>query len=277
MTLLSDCFKDIKTWMTQNFLKLNDDKTEIMILKSQHSPKEPPTVFCLDNSNITSKGDAKNLGFLFNSNLTLDMHINNVTRTCYMNLRNLGRIGSKLTQSIKIQLVHSCVHSFLDNYNAVFGSLSESNLKKLQKVQNAAVRFIFSLYGKNKYQSITPYLQQLHFLPVRYRIKYKICVTVYKCINNLAPTYLSSMISLRTPNVHQLRLDNDFFLLSTPPTPNLSKTEAAFSYSSPRIWNELSYKLRSMSTIEAFKKSLKTYYFTQAFQSTLTNDELLFM
>ena len=208
---LADCFKDIKQWMTQNFLKLNDDKTEILVLKHRHSPYDPIHNFFLDNVNITATKTAKNLGFLFDSSLTLEKHINNVSRTCYMNLRNLGRIGSKLSEPLKIQLVHSCVHSFIDNYNSVFGALSEVNLHKLQKIQNNGVRFIFGIYGKNKRQSITPYLQKLHFLPVRYRIKYKICTTVFKCINNLAPKYLSDMVSIRNPNNHQLRLDDDFF------------------------------------------------------------------
>ena len=191
-----------------------------------------------------------------------------------MNLRNLGRIASKLTQSLKIQLVHSCVHSFLDNYYAVFGSLSEASLQKLQKVQNSAVRFIFGLYGKDKRQSITPYLQKLHFLPVRFRIMYKISMIVFKCINNLAPTYLSSLINIRHPNNHKLRLDNDFFLLTVPSKPNLTKTESAFIYSAPRIWNKLPYTIRSMSEINAFKSALKTFYFKNAF-CDIRSEELI--
>ena len=117
---------------------------------------------------ILCKDSTKNLGFVFDDNMTLQNQIDNITRLCYINLRKLGRLDSKLSKPLKVQLVHSCILSLLDNYNSVFGCISESSLHKLQKVQNSAVRFIFGLYGKQKWQSISPYLKELHFLPVGY-------------------------------------------------------------------------------------------------------------
>ena len=116
-----------------------------------------------------------------------------------MNLRNLGRIGSKLSYELKVQLVNSCVLSFIDYCNATYGSLTEANLHKLQKIQNSAARFVFGIYGKARQQSMTPYLKKLHFLPVRYRIKYKVALLVFKCLNNLAPKYLATLLTLKAP------------------------------------------------------------------------------
>ena len=87
---------------------------------------------------------------------------------------------------------------FIDYCNAVYQGLTEKSLQKLQKIENNAVRFIFGLHGKRWKENITPYLKQLHFLPVRYRIKFKIALLVYKCINNLAPDYLKGLLKLRT-------------------------------------------------------------------------------
>ena len=188
-----------------------------------------------------------------------------VSKSCYLNLRNLGKIASHLTKELKIQLVHSNVLSFIDYCNAVYGALSESNLQKLQKIQNNAVRFIFGIYGKERRQSITPYLKKLHFLPVRYRIKYKIALLVYKCLNNLAPMYLIELLSLRDTKRQSLRLDNDFYLLKVPPAPQFTRTEGAFSHSGPRIWNELPFSLRCINEIGAFKTLLKTTLFNTAF------------
>ena len=81
------------------------------------------------------------------------------------------------------------------------------------KIQNDAVRFIYNIKGKRKWESVTPYLKKLHFLPVRYRIRYKIAMMVFKCINNFAPDYLSELIKLREPRKHCVRLDNDYFML----------------------------------------------------------------
>ena len=78
---------------------------------------------------------AKNLGFVFDHQMNLDNQVNAVSKSCYLNLRNLGKIASHLTKELKIQLVHSNVLSFIDYCNAVYGALSESNLQKLQKIE----------------------------------------------------------------------------------------------------------------------------------------------
>ena len=130
---------------------------------------------------------------------------------------------------------------------------------------NNAARFIFQLNGKKKWQHIKPYLKKLHFLPVEYRIKFKISMLVFKCLNNMAPEYLKDLISLREAKRINMRMDNDFYLLKSPKPPRFSRTEAAFMYIGPKLWNELPYFIRCMTELETFKKSLKTYYFEIAF------------
>ena len=105
---------------------------------------------------------------------------------------------------------------------------------------------------------------KLHFLPVTYRIQFKIALLVFKCLNNIAPVYLASLIKLRTPNVYNVRLDNDYFKLETTISTNIKRCEGAFSYQAPRIWNELPYQIRSLS--ELSKSSLKTHYFNKAYR-----------
>ena len=182
--------------------------------------------------------------------MSLDDQVTATQQVCNMHLRNLGRIASKLSHELKVQLVQSCVLSSIDYCNATYGSLTEANLQKLQKIQNSAVRFIFSLYGKNKYQAIVPLMKKLHFLPVRFRIKYKVALLVFKCLNNIAPTYLASLLVLGDANSHSLRIDNDFFLLQNPSQPQFKRTEGAFCYIGPKTWNELPYSLRCFSEID---------------------------
>ena len=110
-----------------------------------------------------------------------------------------------------------------------------------------------------------PYLKKLHFLPVVYRIKFKVALLVFKCINNLAPKYLKDLISLRDTKNISLRLDNDFFILKIPSPVNFNRTEGAFQYNGPKVWNSLPYVIRSIGDINNFKKCLKTYYFNIAF------------
>ena len=263
LTKVNLCFKEIKQWMSANFLKLNDTKTEFIDIGVYESP-----IYSLkldDKVIITPVLKAKNLGFIFDHQFNLNDQINAISQACYLSLRDLGRIGSKLSEELKIQLVHSNVLSSIDYCNSVYGALSEANLHKLQKIQNNAVRFIFGINGKDKRNSITPYLKELHFLPVRYRIKYKIALLVFKCMNNSAPSYLSDLVHLRDTKRHSLRLDNDFYILKVPPSPQFTRTEGAFSHCAPKIWNELPFSIRCISEMDTFKKVLKTHYYELAF------------
>ena len=144
--------------------------------------------------------------------------------------------------------------------------MPESYINQLQKIQNAAVRFIYGLYGKKKRQHITPYLKKLHFLPIIFRLKFKIALMCHKCINNIAPPYLSDLITMKKYTEKDLRSDSDFFLLCHPAKPNHKKTRCAFIYSAPQIWNDLPYNIRSTPNTIYFKNELKTHFFKIAFK-----------
>ena len=90
---------------------------------------------------------------------------------------------------------------------------------------------------------------------------------MFKCVNNVAPSYLKDLIFLREIRRRSSRLDDDFFLLKVPNRPNFSKSEGAFSYVGPKMWNELPIYIRSLDNIDAFKKALKTFYYNIAFEN----------
>ena len=256
------CFQDIKQWMMNNFLKLNEDKTELLDIGPYVSPIKSVD---LGGFSVVPVNKAKNLGFLFDHQMNLDAQVNAVSRVCYLNQRNLSRIGSKLSHELKVQMVHSNILCFIDYCNSVYCGLTEKNLQKLQKIQNNAVRFIYGLYGNKLKEPISPYLKKLHFLPVRFRIKFKIALLVFKCINNTGPEYLKELLCIREVKRRSSRLDDDFYLLKMPPKCNFSRSEAAFSHQGPIIWNELPFSVRSLTSLHEFKSSLKTYYFNKAF------------
>jgi hypothetical protein len=263
LSAVKKCFIDIKIWMTKNFLKLNDDKTEFMDIGYYVSPIKSLDLGEFSFEPVTK---AKNLGFVFDHQLNMNDQINAVSQACYLNQRNLRRIGSRLSHDLKVQLVHSNILSIIDYCNAVYGGLTEKYMQKLQKIQNNAVRFIFNINGKKKKEHIMPYLKLLHFLPIRYRIKFKAALLVFKTLNNLAPTYLCDMVEVRDIRRRSVRLDEDYYILKTPRPPNFTRTYAAFSYFGPKTWNELPYKIRCITDLKCFKTELKTYYFNIAFE-----------
>ena len=270
---LIPCFRDIKDWMSKNYLKMNDTKTEIIELhgfkpRSDLIQSYPLDTDCIIRPEFDPSLAPKNLGFYFDSKLNLDTQLQKVSTKCYINLRNLGRIGRHLTKDLKVQLVHSTVLSIMDNGNATYGGITSKQLNILQKIQNAAVRFVFGLYGKQRREHISPYLKELHFLPVYYRIRFKIALLVFKCLNNLAPKYLADMIMPKKCSTQYIRRYNDFFLLESPPCPAYIKTYGAFTYSAPSTWNELPYGIRCKNKLSEFKIALKTHYFRKAFKDS---------
>ena len=118
---------------------------------------------------------------------------------------------------------------------------------------------VFALYNLSKRQSVQSYAKTCHFLPVKFRIYYKSCLTVYKIINGMAPDYLMDFALHIVRNRQNLRSASDNLILQLP---TCNKT---LRFHLIKSWNVLPFELRSISSIEHFKTSLKTFYFRQAY------------
>ena len=164
----------------------------------------------------------------------------------------------------------------MDYCNGLYYDLPDYQLKRLQRLQNACVRFLFGKRIK-KIDRVSPYLKEAHFLPVRQRIYFKIALMVFKCLNNLAPDYLKKYVHVRQTLGHTLRDENDFFLLGHPPLPHLRRTERSFLHAAPAVWNLLPYDIRSSNDISSFKKKLKTHFLRLHLVVNIVNDIYIIM
>ena len=266
-----NCLEDIKNWMTSNKLKINPDKTETLIAQARDnfSTRSVNSLrLSTDEEAIQPLPVVKSLGIRFDEHLTFEDHIDAIIQSCNIHLRNLRVIGSKLSYDLKRQLIHCLIFSKLDYCNGLLFGLPSFLIKKLQKVQNSSVRFLFGHKVIKKWDRVTPFLHKAHFLPVKQRIDFKIALTVFKCINNIAPSYLSKCISIRQQPIKTLRTDEDYFLLQVPPLPRLKQPERGLKYCGPIVWNHLPYELRTLSDVNCFKNKLKTYLFKKAFNDT---------
>ncbi len=119
------------------------------------------------------------------------------------------------------------------------------------------------LTRSRKYDHITPILQSLHWLPIKFRISYKILLLAYKALNDLAPAYLTNLLSRYNPT-RSLRSQNSG-LLVVPRIAKSTKGGRTFSYLAPKLWNSLPENVRGSDTLSLFKSRLKTHLFSQAF------------
>ena len=121
----------------------------------------------------------RNLGFILDSNLTMEQHVIKTCQTAYYELKRISSIRRYLTEDAAKQLVTSCVLSRLDYCNSLLVGTPNSVIQPMQKVQNTAARLILRA---PRHQNCTPILQQLHWLPISERIKYKTACMCYKAI-----------------------------------------------------------------------------------------------
>ena len=180
----------------------------------------------------------------------------------YFNIRNIYRIRIFFSIEHTKILVNAFVTSRLDNFNSLLYGLPWGLLHKLQLVQNCAACLIL---GGGKYEHITPLLRELHWLPVEHRINFKLLLITFKALNNLAPSYVSNLLHLYTPN--RLLRSSSKFLLQVPPSNLKTYGDRAFSVCAPKLWNCLPYHIRCSPSVSAFKSSLKTYFFKRYFIS----------
>ena len=136
------------------------------------------------SANVHFSTTMSNLGVHFDSQLTMRDHVTATCRSCFFQLRQLRAIRSSLTTDAAKTLAQAFVGGRLDYCNSLLYGVSEDLLRRLKSVQNAAARFIT---GARKYDHISPVLRDLHWLPLRQRIIFKIATLMHQCLNGLAP------------------------------------------------------------------------------------------
>ena len=259
---MESCISAVKTWMVENKLQLNGGKTEVLLIgreKIKRTIHNFPLNVC--GSSITPSVNARNLGVQLDSALRLDTHINQICASSYNKLRNIARIRRFLTQDVAQTIVHAFVTSKLDYCNSLFYGVPNVVLRKLQGIQNAAVRVVSSV---RKYDHLTPIYKELHWLPVRKRIEFKILLLTYKALTGSAPQYICSLIQQCESTRYSLR-SSFTMCLNVPRTNLVSAGDRAFCVAAPKMWNSLPNDIRMSHNVESFKKKLKTHLFCEAY------------
>ncbi|KAI7791282.1 reverse transcriptase, partial [Triplophysa rosa] len=140
---------------------------------------------------------ARNLGVIFDGQLSFNDHIAKTTRSCRYALFNIRKVRPYLTEHAAQLLVQTLVISRLDYCNALLAGLPAKAIKPLQLVQNAAARLIFQ---QPKRAHVTPLSISLHWLPVEARIRFKSLMLAYRTITGYAPAYFHTLLhSIKNP------------------------------------------------------------------------------
>ena len=256
---LEACVKDVSDWMSANKLKLNSDKTELLIIASQFGPKPHLSSLNVCGDQISPSLSARNVGVVFDSHMKFERQVSSICKVSFFHIRNISPIRKYLSEENTKILFHAFVTCRLDNGNALLYGLPKYLIAKLQSVLNCAARLTLC---KQKYDHATPLLIHLHWLPVSQRIIFKILLLKFKALNGLAPIYITELLDRYVP---QRPLRSSSRGLLKVPRSNTKYGDRSFSVCAPTHWNSLPDHLRLATDLYSFKRDLKTYLFRESF------------
>lgn len=262
LAVLAACTADVRQWYMQNGLQLNPDKSEALVIGTTnqlHATKTSLTTVSIAGVDLPVVDEMKVLGVVLDKRLSFDSHATSVVRACNYHAWAIRHIRHLLSTDLAVTLVCSLILSRLDYCNSVLYGAPSGSIQKLQRVQNTAARITLQAARRAPAE---PLLQQLHWLPVRQRIEYKLATLTHKISHTAMPSYLSIHINSRQPT-RQLRSSSKPLL--SKPTTRTQFADRAFRCSAPAVWNSLPADIIDCSSLTAFKTKLKTYLFRVAF------------
>ena len=161
---MEECINEIEAWMLMNRPKLNGEKTEMLTTGTHKQCKKLLTIPINFRGSVLEPSEkARNLGIIFDKNLTLKSHVNALCQSAKYYLHKINLARRYLTRKAAEKAIHALVISRIDYNDSPLYGLPSCNLQKLQKIQNAAAR---TLTGKCRKCHITPLLKQINWLPI---------------------------------------------------------------------------------------------------------------
>ena len=255
---LESTLVEVKVWMDQNRLKMNNDKMEFIMFASKRQLEKCVTISIdVNNTIVKCSPTIKYLEALLDQHFQLSQHIIKKCRTAMINLQMIKFLHPSLTQETAYMLVRGLVMSHLDYCNAIFAGLPKVLLKILQKVQNIAAKLVLGY----KYDSSTMALKTLHWLPVKKRTGFKILSLVHKCLYGQVPEYLKSLLIIQQSGRDGLQSAMDSRKLITPRTHYKTFADRSFSVYGPQLWNALPRHIWEIDNLEEFQKHIKTLFY----------------
>lgn len=194
--------------------------------------------------------------------MTMDAHIGKVCSKAFRGLYKIRQIRKFLTEDATKTLIHAFMTSHLDYCNSLFYGVPQYQMDRLQRVLSAAARVTCFI---PRYSHITPVLEQLHWLPVRLRIQFKVALLMFKVSRGMAPDYITELFEIKGSGRYALRSSNQK-LFMVPRSRYKTFGDRALSLAGPKTWNSLPLSVRNSDTVDSFKTRLKTFLFISAYK-----------
>ncbi|KAF7237674.1 Structural maintenance of chromosomes protein 1B [Varanus komodoensis] len=254
VAVLNRCLAEVMEWMRANKLKLNPDKTEVLLVGGSGFG-EGGFDLVLNGATLPLRDKVCSLGVLLDLELSLEAQVTAVARSAFLQLRLINQLRPYLEYDCLATVTHALVTSRLDFCNALYVGLPLKTVRTLQLVQNRAARL---LTGMGRYAHMTPVLCQLHWLPTEARAQFKVFIMTYKALNGLGPGYLNERLRPYMPD-RPLRSVGESLLRepSMKEIRRVSTRRRSFSAVAPNLWNSLPKEVRLAPSLLVFRRQVK--------------------
>ena len=243
---------------------MNSLKTKALLINTSPGHHSIPPII-INNHIIEYSNQAKNLGLTLDQKLSYLPHITNISKSINYTLHTIRLIRPSITTELAKLLVTSLILPRLNYCNSTLNSLPAHTIKMLTKLQYRAIRTIFRI-KKYSRQHITPYMKSIHWLPIPYRIQYKLLLLTHHATHNNKPDYLTELLTNYKSSRPQRTIHK--YKLNIPITLSLNKKqESSFSIISPKLWNSPPHSIISIVSDHTFKVKLKTHLFNIAYNN----------
>ena len=246
-----------QNYFNNNGLFLNENKTQFIFFGSKYNLSRIPEDVRLKFNDITinPSKSVKNLGVFMDSNMTFSTHIDELRKKVTGTLLYLNRVCDKFFSDCRIMVIQSLVMSILNYCLKVWGSINKTQMDKLQKLQNFALRV--AIGGVSKYEHVTPLFKKLGWMRMENKYNYDICVLIFKILNNQLPDWLFSLPTVENMRADGVNTRNRESLFIPRTRSNLGAR--ALHVKGPTLWNALPPDIKSCQSIFSFKSKLNNY------------------
>ena len=252
-------------WYTNNSMKNNIEKTEILIINSKKS-KLKNTVFKFNDNGTKKKikpsRSIEVLGIILDENLNWSSHTNKVKRDAFNTIRQLHRINHLLPIELRIQLYNTLVTPILDYADIIWGGCGAVNSKKVQIAQNFAIR---SITGSKKHDSATESFKKLKFLNLQQRRLVHEAVFTNKSLLHLNPTNISLRYYDQCSTGNKNTRNNSSGVLNLPHHKTAKYQQSPF-YRCIAAWNSCPSTIPTHNP-RSFKKSFQKHIINSTFKN----------
>lgn len=238
--------------LCQNKLKLNVNKTKVMVISNKTLNHNNINI-AINNQKLEIENEIKYLGVMIDDKLKFDKNTNCLCKKLGQKVNTLNRLRNDLNHQQKLTIYKAIILPHFTYCATILFLAKDSDIDRLQKLQNKCVRHISNLNHLRNCQDI---LQTLDLMNVKQIIFFRTLIFIYKIINNQVPEYLSCNIHYNHENQsRELRSSNNLKLANA----TKSCSQNSIFYKGIKLYNSLPMTIKQAETLNLFQKLLKTH------------------